>query len=206
MPEAKKTAKRKTTRKKSAAATAGGSARRATRKTKTKAKAKSKAMASAVARRARSGGIDERPHRVIELMMDGRLDPVEMAGELGMSLEEMAEAGTDSRSVRVLLKLAGLADLRALIVVSRFRMEAAARLVQMATEGDATELARKACVDLLRLDLDARDAREADGDAGGAVGRDERAGADDDRAAATTAMSDEAIRSALAELGEAMGG
>mgnify|MGYP006293194881 CR=1 FL=1 len=135
--------------------------------------------------------------RIIQLMMDGRLDPAEMANELGLSLEQMAEAGTEAATLRTLLRLAGLADLRARMVVSRFRMEAAARLVQMATEGEATELARKACVDLLRLDLDAHEL-----EAGGATARSgDEPPAD---AEAARAPTEEAIRTALAELGEAM--
>ena len=46
----------------------------------------------------------------------------------------------------------GVCDHQVQAVLSRYRLMAVGRLVQMATEGEG-ELARKACVDLLKLEL-----------------------------------------------------
>jgi hypothetical protein len=49
--------------------------------------------------------------------------------------------------------LSQLADLRAQMLLSKYRAGAAAGLIAIAGSEEPTELSRKACVDLLKLDL-----------------------------------------------------
>ncbi len=66
---------------------------------------------------------------------------------------------------RRLIGLCVLADVQTQLVLSRYRAMAATRLIQIATnEQSDPDLARKACVDLLRLDMKRAEAPQAEDD------------------------------------------
>lgn len=86
-------------------------------------------------------------------MAEGELPPRELAEHVGLSLSELAEWANDPASVRMLSSIAFLADVRAQMVVARYRANAAAQLIAIATSKEPSELSRKACVDLLNMNL-----------------------------------------------------
>ena len=92
-------------------------------------------------------------------------DPKALAEAQGLSLLELAHSAADPAMRRALHGLRLLADLQAQLLVSRYRVMAAARLVALANTEDGGEVARKACVDLLKLNLIEGDGAEPTGDA-----------------------------------------
>ncbi len=70
--------------------------------------------------------------------------------------DEMAAWVSDPDNQRTLSGLCVLADLQTQILLSRYRLLAASRLIKLATEDDpehSPDVARRACVDLLKLEL-----------------------------------------------------
>jgi hypothetical protein len=92
--------------------------------------------------------------RVLEELLDADCAPAELAGKIGLSLEELSTLGRDDRIVDALRGLVELAEIRAQVLLSRYRAHAAIRLIAIANAEEPSELARKACVDLLKMDLD----------------------------------------------------
>jgi len=95
------------------------------------------------------------PHStdLLPLLYAAESDLADLAEQLGLSLGELALLGGRADTVRELLGLRRLADVRTQLLLSRYRTHAAARLVGLANQNEDDELARKACVDLLKLDL-----------------------------------------------------
>ena len=85
-------------------------------------------------------------HDLVTLLSTHDLEPRQVADWI---------AETDNR--QLLLRLCALADIQTQLLLSRYRAVAADRLLRLATleQGDAkeAEIARRACVDLIRLDL-----------------------------------------------------
>ena len=81
--------------------------------------------------------------------------PAELAEELDLTLADLAAWAADGRNLSDLERLARLADIRAQMVVSNYRATAAAQLIRIAASSTESDLARKACVDLLAADLGA---------------------------------------------------
>ena len=123
---------------------------------------------------------------LLEKVYEGRLSLEELAEETGLSLSDLARWAAAPGNVRLLDGLVRLADVRAQMMISRYRTNAAAQLVQIATGGEPNDLARKACVDLLRTEL--RLAREERRTATGTASGDDEPPA---------APSEEAILAAL---------
>mgnify|MGYP006266018617 CR=1 FL=1 len=74
----------------------------------------------------------------------------------GLKPEDLSAWARDEANQRTLRGLCVLADLQTQVLMSRCRLLAATKLLSLATggeEGAAPEVSRKACVDLLRLDL-----------------------------------------------------
>ena len=71
-----------------------------------------------------------------------------------MSLLELSEWATQPSIVKALEALARLSDVRTQMLLSQYRANAAIRLIEIALAKDPTEASRRACVDLLRADLD----------------------------------------------------
>lgn len=90
---------------------------------------------------------------LIKRMFDADCSPADLAAELGLTLADLAQWASDPRNLAALESLARLADIRAQMVVSRYRAHAAGQLIQIGTSSTQSDLARKACVDLLNADL-----------------------------------------------------
>jgi hypothetical protein len=106
---------------------------------------------------------------IIAHFAEGELSPVELALRLGLSLRELARWAGESDNIQLLSTIAFLADVRAQMLVARYRASAAARLIAIATEPEASEHSRKACVDLLTTNLEVfspRGSCEREGPAG----------------------------------------
>jgi hypothetical protein len=95
------------------------------------------------------------PKRLVELLVEADRTPDELAEALGLSLGELSEIAQREGIVDTVRVLAQLSDVRAQMLLSRFRAHAAMQLAQIATTEEPTELTRKACVDLLKADLHA---------------------------------------------------
>lgn len=79
----------------------------------------------------------------------------ELAAAVGMTLMELAEWVAEPANARAVESLARLTQLRQRLLLERLREAAALRLYAIASSDDAGELARRACVDLLRADIPA---------------------------------------------------
>ena len=110
----------------------------------------------------------------------------DIAQELGLDLSQLAAWVGDPATLSTLERLARLADIHAQMVVSRYRANAAAQLIQIATAKEPSELSRKACVDLLAVNLNAFDRAPAD---------------DASRPTTASPRGEAAIRRALEQLG-----
>ena len=88
-------------------------------------------------------------------------DVVALAQAHNLSPDELAAWAQRTENQRCLGGLCVLADVQTQLLLSRYRLLAATRLIRLATqeeESASAEVARKACVDLLRLDLKRADA------------------------------------------------
>jgi hypothetical protein len=90
---------------------------------------------------------------IIDEMEKGELSIADMARKFSLSLTWLARWAAQPTSQSVFHGLARLTDIRAQLMVSKYRTNAAATLIQIATVKDPGELARKACVDLLKADM-----------------------------------------------------
>lgn len=104
-----------------------------------------------------AGSIEDRDDCLIRRFVDADRSPAELAAELGLTLRELAAWGREPANVAALRSMARLSDIRAQMLLSHYRAVAAANLIKIAADGESSELARKACVDLLDADLDAFD-------------------------------------------------
>lgn len=91
--------------------------------------------------------------RLLERMLQADRPPLELARELGVSPAQLASWSDEPASGWILQRLARLADVRAQMLLSNFRANAAIQLIQIAAATEPTELSRKACVDLLTANL-----------------------------------------------------
>ncbi|MFW6060170.1 MAG: hypothetical protein ACODAQ_08305 [Phycisphaeraceae bacterium] len=92
-------------------------------------------------------------------------DVIALAEMHGLSPDALATWAGEGNNQRCLRGLCTLADLQAQLLLSRYRLHTAARLVRLGTDQDQqvnADVARKACVDVLRMDLKRA---EADADA-----------------------------------------
>lgn len=96
--------------------------------------------------------------RLVELMAEGEHSPMELAQRIDLPLTEVVAWASQPEHVRILEGLARLADVRTQLVLCKYRANAAVQLINIATADEPTELARKACVDLLNADLHAFEA------------------------------------------------
>ncbi|QQE13639.1 hypothetical protein JD969_09315 [Planctomycetota bacterium] len=102
---------------------------------------------------------------LIEDLVDAKHDLKELGERYNLQVDELAEWAGEGENARTLAGLCFLADMQTQLMLSRYRLLAADRLVRLATgdDGEASaEVSRKACVDLLKMDL-----KRADG--GGVV-------------------------------------
>lgn len=99
-----------------------------------------------------------RDKAIIADLLDARHDLANLAAAHKLTPADLATWASESATRRKLIGLCGLADMQTQLLLSRYRMVAASRLIQLATEDAQGDLARKACVDLLKLDLKPLDA------------------------------------------------
>jgi hypothetical protein len=99
--------------------------------------------------------------RVLVQFMQGHATLLQLAGALDMSLGELASWSMELRNWRMLLAVSRLSDVQTRLAVGRFRITAAAHLLNMASGKDATEWARRACADLLEAKLDSPNVGDA---------------------------------------------
>jgi hypothetical protein len=114
----------------------------------------------------------QRQARLIRDIFNANHDVVALAEAHSLSPAELAEWIADPTNQRCLSGLCVLADMQTQLMLSRYRMVAVTKLIQQATQQEevTAEQSRKACADLLKLDLkrvglEASDDRETASDA-----------------------------------------
>lgn len=90
---------------------------------------------------------------LIESIAEAKSTPIELARELGLSLRELATWSAEPEHAKVIEALARLSDLRAQMLLSQYRANAAVQLIGIASSSEPNELSRKACVDLLNANM-----------------------------------------------------
>jgi hypothetical protein len=107
---------------------------------------------------------DAQSLRLLEELCEGDLGSRDLAAVLGMTLADLARWVTLSDNAVLLDGLLRLADARTAMVIARYRANAAAVLINIATQHEREDrpddLARKACVDLLNVETRRASGRE----------------------------------------------
>ena len=101
-----------------------------------------------------------RRRKLLRDLMLAQHDLGELADRHRLKPEELARWIDEPINRRCLSSLCLLADLQTQLLLSRYRLLAASRLIRLATdeETEKPDVARRACFDLLRLDLRPRGA------------------------------------------------
>ncbi len=89
---------------------------------------------------------------IIEDMARGDQSPLQIAQRHGMSLAQLIRWASTPTTAQQLARVRRLADERAALAVSSARVAAAHALRELALDTEHPETARRACVDLLKLD------------------------------------------------------
>ena len=84
-------------------------------------------------------------------LLAAKHDVVDIAEAHRLTLDELADWAREEETRRRLSGLCSLADAQAQLMISRYRLMVAHRLIRHATQEEQLELSRKACVDLLKL-------------------------------------------------------
>jgi len=95
----------------------------------------------------------ERSLRMIEDIVHARHDLVALAKAHQVTPEQLAAWIGQGQTHHTLQSLCVLADIQTQLMLSRFRLVAAGRLIKLATDESDADIGRRACVDLLRLEL-----------------------------------------------------
>lgn len=95
----------------------------------------------------------QREAQLLLRVYEAREDPLAVAEAFDLSLEELATWAGRDRTMRSLRGLRLVADMQTQLILSRYRLTAAAKLLQLASQEESSETARKACVDLLKTEL-----------------------------------------------------
>lgn len=112
----------------------------------------------------------QRIERLTKALFDGQRDLSDLAAQEGMTLTRLAAWAHEPMTIESLEGLCRLSDVRAQLLVSRYRTLAAARLFELAKNEEAHETARKACVDLLKVSLVSMTERTEGAEGGEAMG------------------------------------
>lgn len=101
------------------------------------------------------GAAGRRRYKLIADLLSAKHDLVALGQMHRMSPEKLSAWVGDAENQKTLGGLCVLADLQTQLLLSRYRLLAASRLIKLATTetGEGAEVARKACVDLLKMDL-----------------------------------------------------
>ncbi|MEM9251269.1 MAG: hypothetical protein AAGB29_02870 [Planctomycetota bacterium] len=99
----------------------------------------------------------ERRQALARDLLDGQADLLTLLDRHGLDPEQVRDWMADTADTESLRSLVQLADLQAQLMLSRFRLSAVMRLIALANDDDPKqrEPARRACVDLLKAQLDA---------------------------------------------------
>ena len=92
--------------------------------------------------------------QIIERIAGGERSPAEIAADLNLDLNDLASLARHEATMQTLEGLARLQDVRAQMLLSKYRANVAMHLLAIASAKEPTELSRKACVDMLKTDLD----------------------------------------------------
>jgi transposase-like protein len=92
---------------------------------------------------------------IIQDIFTANHDVVALAEAHGLTPDQLAQWIGDAANQQCLSGLCVLADLQTQLMLSRYRLVAVTKLIQQATQQEdvSAEQARKACADLLKLDL-----------------------------------------------------
>lgn len=112
-----------------------------------------------IRKRKRISRNDERV--LIERLVRADLTMTDLAQEQGLSLEELAAWVSKPVTIEILQGLIRLSNLRTQMLLSQFRADAAIQLLGIASTEKATEITRKACVDLIKADLKVFEMKES---------------------------------------------
>lgn len=96
-------------------------------------------------------------------------NPIELCQSHGLSLDDLASWISDPTNRQTLGGICVLSDLQAQVLLSRYRLHAAGRLIKLATADSpdvSRDVARRACVDLLKMDLKRADFEKTDSSRG----------------------------------------
>jgi hypothetical protein len=96
---------------------------------------------------------DTQSPAILEAFAEGASGPRDIAARAGISLADLGRWLSDADNRRPLEGLLRLSRMSAAMVLCRYHTLAAATLAQLLSEAPATELARKACADLLGAEL-----------------------------------------------------
>ena len=91
--------------------------------------------------------------QIIEDIINARHDMVALGELHELDPQALSAWITEPANHRCLASLCVLADLQTQLLLSRYRTVAATRLIKLATEEGQGDVARRACMDLLRADL-----------------------------------------------------
>ncbi|MEM9346852.1 MAG: hypothetical protein AAGB26_09570 [Planctomycetota bacterium] len=97
-----------------------------------------------------------RPDELIQDLARAEHDILSFANSHGLSLDELVSWAAEPKTRRLLSGLCVLADAQTQLLLSRYRLIAATRLIGQATAEDGAltpEQVRRACVDLLKTEL-----------------------------------------------------
>jgi len=86
-------------------------------------------------------------------LCEAQTDVLDLADQEKISFANLAEWSNNTKTKSVLHGMCRLNDIRAQLLISRYRTLAAAQLFELSKEESGGETARKACVDLLKLCL-----------------------------------------------------
>ncbi|MEM6257289.1 MAG: hypothetical protein AAGI37_03125 [Planctomycetota bacterium] len=98
----------------------------------------------------------DKPDDLIQDLARAEHDILSFAESHGLSLSELVDWAAEPKTRRLLSGLCVLADAQTQLLLSRYRLIAATRLIAQATAEDAAlppEQVRRACVDLLKTEL-----------------------------------------------------
>lgn len=91
--------------------------------------------------------------RLVERIAQADNTPAQLAAEMNIDLTELSRWILNPENLRLIEGVARWSDVRAQMILSRYRANAAVHLIAIAAAPEPSEISRKACVDLLTTDL-----------------------------------------------------
>lgn len=96
---------------------------------------------------------NSKSRKLLQLLCEAQTDILDLAAQEKLSFAKLTAWLNDTATQTTLDGMCRLNDLRAQLLISRYRTLAAARLFELAKDDGGGETARKACVDLLNASL-----------------------------------------------------